>query len=160
MAPKWFKNITALVYDDKMSLAKLLDELFDPQDLWVKSCARHTDNALAEYQRRIVSNVRLDLYPVEGGMELKADLPGMSKEEVNVTVDQNVVTLTGERKNEIDREEGKYHYAERSFGKFTRRVRLPYNADPNTVTAKFDNGVLTVTIPQPESTKAGQILIE
>ena len=146
-----------------MSLVKLIEELLDPQDPWVKSCARHTNNALTECQRQVVlnvPNVRVDLYPVEGGMKLKADLPGMSTEEVIVTVDQNVITLTGERQSEIDREEGKYHYAERSFGKFTRRIRLPYNADLNTVSAKFKNGVLTVLIPQPESTKAGQIVIE
>ena len=160
MAPKWFKNINVLEYNNQMSLSQLIEEILDPQDPWIQAYARRTNNALAEYQKKFASPICMDLYPVDGGMELKVDLPGMNKEDVNLEVHQNVITLSGERKREIDEEDVKYHYSERAFGKFTRKLRLPYNADPSTVSAKFDNGVLTVSIPQPESTRAGQIMID
>ena len=142
-----------------MSLVQLLDEAFGSHELWNRSRPTTTSSVLTNCQR-LLAGPSVDLYPVEGGVELKADLPGMEKAEVDVSVDQNVLTLSGERKSEIDRDNENFHYAERTFGKFTRRVRLPYAADPSLVTATFVNGVLTVTIPQPEASRAGQINIE
>ncbi len=142
-----------------MSLSQLFDELFDPRDPWIQQCIRHTNNTLSNCRRQLVQNPQVDLYPVEGGMELKVDLPGTEKGNVKVTVEGNMLILTGERKNTVERDEGQCHYAERRFGQFTRRLRLPYHADPKTVSAKFENGVLTVMIPQPTNTMAGEITI-
>lgn len=143
-----------------MSLVNLFDELLDPQSSWNRGCVNHTNNSLSNLRGQLVANPQVDMYPVEGGMELKADLPGMAKEDVTLTVDGNTVTLSGERKQELERDEGKWHYAERRFGKFSRRFRLPFQADTSLVSAKFDNGVLTVSIPQPEATRASTITIE
>lgn len=140
-----------------MSLIQLLDDALGTRELWNQTIP--TSNVLTNCQR-LLSTPSVDLYPIEGGVEVKADLPGMEKTEVDVSVEQNVLTLSGERKSEINRDNENFYYAERTFGKFTRRVRLPYAADPSLVTATFVNGVLTVSIPQPEASRAGQINID
>ncbi len=143
-----------------MSLIQLIDEMIDPHDVWMKEYTRRAGGALSNCRRKLVGNPQLDLYPVEGGTELKADLPGIAKADLKITVEGDMLVLTGERKNVLERDEGTFHYAERRFGKFSRRLRLPYHADPSTVTARFEAGVLIVMIPQPESTRAGEIMIE
>lgn len=139
-----------------MSLFQVLDEIIGSQNSWIQS----TNDTITDYQRKIVSPISVDLYAVPGGMELHADLPGMDRENITLEVKQNMVTLAGERKYTTDRETTSFHHSERYFGTFTRKFRLPFIAEPNTVTAKYNNGVLSVFIPEPTPTNAGQINIE
>ena len=90
---------------------------------------------------------------------LKADLPGLSEEDVNIEVEDRVLTISGERKEQ--HEEGKegYHRVERSFGSFSRSLTLPQGIDPEAVTAEFDRGVLEIRIPKPEQRKPRKISI-
>lgn len=137
-----------------MSLLDIAEALFEPQNMW----NRHT--VLTQSQPQLFRGPHLDLYPVKDGVELQADLPGMVKEAIIISVEKDMLTISGERNNTIDLEDEKYHYSERRFGKFSRSVKLPFHADPTTVSAKFENGVLTVHLPQPESTKVGVIPIQ
>lgn len=132
----------------KMSLVNLIDTLYDPQNPWIESY-----NA-----KNFLVNPRVDLYPVEGGLELAADLPGLTKEDIIVEVKGSSLTLTGQRVRQVE-DDGKYHYAERFFGKFTRKIRLPFEVDPTTVKARFENGVLHVFLPQNQ-VNSGLITIE
>lgn len=134
-----------------MNLTKIVDELLDSQDPWSKFGA-----AAKDFYPPVPS---VDLYEVDGGIELKADLPGMDKQDISLKVEQSVLTLSGERKHS-EEQQSKYFYSERKFGKFKRAYRLPFHADPSTVSASFEYGVLTVYIPQPESTKEGLIEIQ
>jgi HSP20 family protein len=99
---------------------------------------------------------------VESGDQfvLRADLPGMSEGDVNIELEDNVLTLSGERKAEHEERKGGYHRVERSSGKFSRSLTLPEGVDPQAVNASFDNGVLEVRIPKPEQRKPHKVAIK
>jgi HSP20 family protein len=91
----------------------------------------------------------MDLVETESDYVLKADLPGLSESDVNIEVDDNVLTVSGERKAEhTDRKAG-YYRVERSYGSFRRSLSLPEGVDADAVMATFENGVLEVTVPKP-----------
>ena len=85
---------------------------------------------------------------------IKADLPEVKKEDVKVTVDDDVLTITGERKFEKEEKGRKYHRLERSYGKFLRSFTLPTGANGTKVSAEFKDGVLKVHLPKSENAKA------
>ena len=84
---------------------------------------------------------------------VKADLPEVKKEDVKVTVENGVLTITGERKFEKEEKDKKYHRIERSYGNFFRSFTLPDAADGSKVNAEFKDGVLKVHLPKSEKTK-------
>ena len=84
---------------------------------------------------------------------VKADLPEVKKEDVKVTVENGVLTITGERKFEKEEKDKKYHRIERSYGNFFRSFTLPDAADGSKVSAEFKDGVLKVHLPKSEKTK-------
>ncbi len=92
---------------------------------------------------------------------VKAELPGLKKEEVKVTVEEGVMTISGERKVEKEEKTKKYHRVERSYGKFERSFTLPDKADGTKVNAEFKDGVLQVHLPKTEkpATKAVEVKI-
>lgn len=81
---------------------------------------------------------------------VKAELPGLKKEDVKVTVEAGVVTISGERKTEKEEKTRKYHRVERAYGKFERSFALPDDADGAKVSADFKDGVLQVRLPKAE----------
>ena len=85
---------------------------------------------------------------------VKADLPEVKKEDVKVTVENGVLTVTGERKFEKEEKDKKYHRIERSYGSFFRSFALPEGADGAKVSAEFKDGVLTVHLPKSKEAKA------
>jgi HSP20 family protein len=101
----------------------------------------------------------MDLLETQEHFVLRADLPGMRQEDVSIELEENVLTLSGERKAEHeDRQEG-YYRIERAFGSFSRSLTLPKGVDPAAVTASFSDGVLEVRIPKPEERKPRKISI-
>jgi HSP20 family protein len=101
----------------------------------------------------------MDVVEAEGEYVLKADLPGLSEQDVQIQVDANVLTVSGERKAEHEQKGSGYHRVERSYGSFSRRLTLPEGTDPEAVKASFDNGVLEVHIPKPEVRKPHTVAI-
>jgi HSP20 family protein len=101
----------------------------------------------------------VDIYEHEGNLVLKAELPGIDPKDVDVQVENNVLTLRGERKfdSEVKREE--YHRVERAYGTFSRSFTLPNVIDTGKIKAEFKEGVLRVTLPQREEAKPKQISI-
>jgi HSP20 family protein len=91
----------------------------------------------------------MDLIETETDFVLRADLPGLSEADVNIELDDNVLTLSGERKSDHETRRAGYYRVERSSGTFRRSLTLPEGVDPETVRASFDRGVLEVTIPKP-----------
>ena len=93
---------------------------------------------------------------------VKAELPGMKKEDVKVSVENGVVSICGERKFEKEEKTKKYHRVERSYGKFERSFTLPELADPAKVKAEYKEGVLTVHLPKSEKAAAAvtQVKVE
>ncbi len=102
----------------------------------------------------------LEVKTDENNVYVKADLPGLKKEEINVTVDDNILTIKGERKFESEEKTKQYHVTERSYGSFERTLSLGTSVDAEKITANYKDGVLDITIPKSEKAKVKQIAIE
>jgi HSP20 family protein len=101
----------------------------------------------------------MDLVEADDHFVLKADLPGLSEEDVSLEVRDNALTISGQRKAEHEARERGWYRVERSFGSFSRSLTLPEGIDPDAISATFDRGVLSVTIPKPEQRKPRRIQI-
>ena len=101
----------------------------------------------------------MDLVETADQYVLRADLPGLSDGDVNVQLEDNVLTISGERKTQHEQHEEGYYRIERGFGSFARSLTLPDGIDPDGVQAHFDRGVLEVQIPKPEQRKPRQVQI-
>jgi HSP20 family protein len=101
----------------------------------------------------------MDLVETDDHFVLRADLPGLSEEDVNIEVEDRVLTVSGERKAEQTENKDGYHRVERAFGSFSRSLTLPEGIDAEAVSASFDKGVLEVQIPKPEERKPRKISI-
>src|SRR5260221_10631465 len=118
--------------------------------------------------RRLLSEPRgarpwspsVDIYETENELVLRADLPDVKLEDIEVRVENQTLTLKGERKFEEDQSVRGYHRIERSYGTFTRSFTVPATVDSDKVAAEFKNGVLTVTLPKKEAAKPRQVNIE
>ncbi len=101
----------------------------------------------------------MDLLETADHFVLRADLPGMSEEDVNIELEDSTLTISGERKTERQSEGEGYYRVERATGSFSRSLTLPKGVDPEAVNAAFDRGVLEVRIPKPEQRKPRKITI-
>ena len=102
----------------------------------------------------------MDLVETDDHFVLKADLPGLAEGDVNLEVEDNVLTVSGERKAEHEDKREGYVRVERSYGVFRRSLTLPEGIDPEGVTARFDKGVLEVRIPKPEERRPRRVAIQ
>ena len=105
-------------------------------------------------------NPAVDVYQDQNGIVLQADLPGIKAGDFDLSIENNVLTLKGERKFEQKTDAGNYHRVERSYGSFTRNFTLPSTVDVEQVSADFKDGVLSVTLPRREETKPRQIQVQ
>jgi HSP20 family protein len=101
----------------------------------------------------------MDLLETDEHFVLRADLPGLTESDVNIELEDNVLTVSGERKAEHESKGEGFYRVERSFGSFSRSLTLPQGIDPEAVTAGFENGVLEVRVPKPEQRKPRKIAI-
>ena len=104
-------------------------------------------------------NPSVDIFENKDQIVLEAELPGMKQDDFELTVENNVITLRGERQFEKKEESDNYHRVERSYGSFTRSFTLPQTVSAEGATAEYSNGVLRVTLPKREETKARRIQI-
>lgn len=88
-----------------------------------------------------------------------AEIPGLDRDQIEITLEDQVLTLRGERKFERDEEHDNYHRIERAYGKFSRSFRLPTNVDTSAAKASFDNGILEVELPKAEDAKPRKLEI-
>jgi HSP20 family protein len=93
----------------------------------------------------------MDVSETENEVRICAELPGVSQDDVEVSLDDDVLTIRGEKKLERKDEKENYHFMERSYGTFQRSLRLPFRVEPDQVQADFNNGVLTVTLPKTKA---------
>ena len=101
----------------------------------------------------------MDLVETDDHLVLKADLPGLDRDDVSIEIKDGVLTVSGERKAEHEERGDGYHRVERAFGGFSRSLTLPRGIDANQVSAEFDKGVLEVRIPKPEEQKPQRVEI-
>jgi HSP20 family protein len=123
---------------------------WDPVDSWPSSFFGR--NVGRDVQA--VASTRIDWVETPEAHVFKADLPGLQKEDVKVTLEgDRTLQISGERTREEEKKTDTWHRVERSHGKFLRRFRLPENANVESVNAKVDKGVLTVTVPKTKRTE-------
>ena len=104
-------------------------------------------------------NPSVDIFENKDQIVLEAELPGMKREDFELSVENNVITLRGERRFEKKDETDNYHRVERSYGAFTRSFTLPTTVSAEGATAEYTNGVLRVTLPKREEAKSRRIEI-
>lgn len=95
----------------------------------------------------------VDIYEDEKGIRLRADLPGLESKDLNISVEDNVLTVSGKREESKEEKKENYLRRERYYGEFTRSFSLPEYADADKIDASFKNGVLEVTVPAKPETK-------
>lgn len=102
----------------------------------------------------------IESYMKEGKLVIKAELPGVDAKDLDVTLTERELVIRGERKAEKDEKEKDYSYREISYGSFERRFQLPEGVKTEELKAKFNNGLLEITVPVPEVPKAKKIEID
>ena len=102
----------------------------------------------------------VDVYEDENAFLIKVDLPEINKEDVKVNLNENVLSLTGERRFEHEDKRDGYHRVERSYGQFYRSFTLPPNVNVEAINAEFRDGVLRLTLPKREEAKPKQIEVK
>jgi HSP20 family protein len=102
----------------------------------------------------------IDLEETEDSVRVRAELPGMRKEEIKISLDGDHLHLSGERKREKEEKEKTYHRIERSYGRFERVIPLPTEVEKEKVKAVYTDGVLQITLPKSENVKPKEIAID
>jgi HSP20 family protein len=103
----------------------------------------------------------VDIYQTDGHeLVMKAELPDLDREDIQLRVENNTLTISGQKKMDVAVKEHQYHRIERSFGQFSRSFTLPPRVDTNAIGAEYKNGVLTVRLPLREEAKPKQIQVQ
>jgi HSP20 family protein len=134
------------VYTLQQRLNRLFDEAFLPLGAEPFSMAEWSPSC--------------DIYETENEIVVKAEIPGVKKEDVKLSVRDNVLTLSGERKFEEETKKENYVRVERGYGSFTRSFTLPFYADAKKISAEFKDGLLEVKLPKSEEAKPKEVEIK
>ncbi|HLU25535.1 MAG TPA: Hsp20/alpha crystallin family protein [Longimicrobiales bacterium] len=102
-----------------------------------------------------------DVIETKDEIRIVVDLPGLTRDDIEIELENNVLTLSGEKREETIREdeEGRYHIAERRYGRFSRSFMLPGDVDADHIEATFENGVLTIAVPKSEQARRRRVEI-
>lgn len=142
-----------VTYDPFRELRSLQDEV---NRLFTSSFSRGGENELM----RGAWSPSVDIFENKDQIVLEAELPGMKPEDVNISIENNVLTINGERKFEKKDENDNFHRVERSYGSFTRSFTLPPTVSSENVDAVFENGLLRLTLAKREEAKPRRIEIK
>ena len=146
-----FRNPFGLVRKSSSPLGRLFRDLWDDFDRELGE-----QGALSRGEFMPALDVKED----ENQLTVTAELPGVKKENIDVSIHGGLLTLKGEKRQEEETKEGGYHRIERCYGNFERRVRLPDYVDEQNVAATFKDGVLTLAMPKKEEVKPKVIPIK
>jgi HSP20 family protein len=102
----------------------------------------------------------MDISETKDSLIVKVEAPGMDQKDIEISLQENLLTIKGEKKQEKEEKDERYHRVERSYGAFVRSVRLPVAVDGGKVSATFKNGLLTVTLPKTPAAKGTPIPIK
>jgi len=103
---------------------------------------------------------QMDVSETKDSLIVKLEVPGMDPKDIQISLQENLLTVKGEKRQEQEEKEEHYHRVERTYGMFTRSVRLPVTVDGSKVAASFKNGLLTVTLPKTPTSKGTTIPIK
>jgi HSP20 family protein len=110
-------------------------------------------------REQTLSSVDVDVYEDKNEIVVKAELPAMEKDNIDVNVSDHVLTIRGEKKKEAERKEEEYYFSERSYGSFARSIELPAEVQTEGAKANFKNGILEIRLPRTEGAKSKQISV-
>jgi len=133
--------------------------IFDPFRRERNAQNRAISSSNRQQQQNQLWAPRVDIKENGNEIIIHADLPGMKKEDVQLELHDDILTLNGERKEEKKEQNEKYHRVERTYGKFQRRVGLPSGIDASKISAGFQDGVLEIKIKKPEQAQPKKIEI-
>jgi HSP20 family protein len=103
---------------------------------------------------------RTDLTETDNEIEVTAELPGLERNDVDISVNDGVLVVRGEKKAETEKKDKNYHIAERTYGSFYRALQLPPGVDPSAIRATMSKGVLKITIPKPTHSETKKIEVK
>ncbi len=135
---------------EMMTLREAMDRLFD--DAFTRPLSMRDGWSMG--------SPAIDMYQTENDVVVKASIPGMKAEDVQINITGDVLTLKGEVKQEEERKEKAWHIREQRFGSFERSVALPTSVKTDKAEAVFENGILTVTLPKADEVKPKTINIK
>ena len=133
-------------------LRKEMDRLFDR--VWEGETSEMPGRPLGEW------TPMLDLSETKEFFLVKMEVPGIDPKEIKISLEDHILTISGERKKEEEEKDERFYRVERSYGSFARSIRLPMPVDEKKVNALFKNGVLTITVPKAEPSKGTFIPIK
>ncbi len=114
-------------------------------------------DAVSTRQSRFIPSV--DVAESEKHFEIEFQIPGMKKEDINVNLENGILTVSGERAFKNEEKDKKYHRVETRYGSFTRSLQLPDSIDPESVKAAYNDGILSITVDKSEKKRSKQIKI-
>lgn len=141
-------------FSETLSLRQAMDKLFE--DAWVRPWGFAHD---ANGNGSGVGSLPLDIYETGDDVMVTATVPGVNPDDLEITVQGDVLTIRGETKSDESVGDERYHRRERSYGRFARQVALPSSVDSGKAEAAFDNGVLKLRLPKAEQAKERRIQI-
>lgn len=139
-------------FDFQNDMNRMIEEFF--QDPFPRTALQRMGEMPAGF------SPRMDVSETDKEICITADLPGMDEKDINITLENGVISISGEKKAEREEKERSYHRVERRYGSFRRSFKLPGEVDFDKVGATFKKGVLRVTIPKPEKPVANRKRIE
>jgi HSP20 family protein len=136
---------------EMMTLREAMDRLFDEALTGTFSLSR---------EGRSWSSPAIDMYQTDNEVVVKASLPGIKADEVQINIRSDVLTIKGETKQEEEKKDRSWHIREHRWGAFERSVRLPTGVNSDQAQADFENGILTITLPKSERVKPKTITVK
>lgn len=138
-------------FREVVSLREAMDRLFE-EGLW------RPRSVLSRVETP--ATLALDVYETDEEVKVRASVPGVNAEDIDISVQGDVMTIRGETVEEKEEQEGSYHMRERRYGAFQRSIRLPSTVKAGEAEASFKSGVLTVTLPKAEEAKTKSIEVK
>jgi HSP20 family protein len=151
-------GLTSYGRDPFSMFRREMDRLFD--DFFAPSEPRSFGGPAASRPQAALIRPSIDIEDQDHAYVVTAELPGLSEKDVELSLNDNVLTISGEKRSERKEEKAGRHYTERSFGRFERTIPLPVEVDAERVDASFRNGVLTVALPKTEKARQNARRIE
>jgi len=130
---------------------------------WREAMNRLFEESLAPSWPFVESEARplaLDMSETDEALVIEGSLPGVKPEDIDISIVGSTLTIKGETKEEKDEDKGSYHYRERRYGAYQRAITLPVNVDVDKAESAFENGVLKLTLPKVEASKAKRIPVK
>ncbi len=147
----WKKSGLAGPFREMERMRRKIDNLWD-------SLLESSGEGLREGMSEWVPSI--DLSETKDNIVVQAEVPGMDPKEIDISLSQDILTIRGEKKQGKEEKDENYHFVERSYGAFTRSLRLPRGVQSEKVNASYKNGVLKITIPKTEEAKKKQVKIK